>query len=85
MSAGNEDLRIVRTKASATTFLIGCGAFGLLTFVAACDSTATVFNSAFINTLAGGEVPVTPGPGAAFVLVRVDNETLQAVEFVVTI
>jgi len=74
-----------RTKAAATTVLIGCGGLGLLSLVAACDSTASVLNPAFINTLSGGETPVTPGPGAAFVLVRVVNDTLQVVEFVVTI
>jgi len=85
MSAGNGDHRIVRTRAVATIVLIGCGALGLLTFAAACGSTATILNPAFINTLSGGQVPVTPGPGAAFVLVRVVNETSQVVEFVVTI
>lgn len=44
-----------------------------------------VFNSAFINTLIGGQVPVTPGPVAAFVFVRCVNETDQSVEFIVTI
>jgi hypothetical protein len=44
-----------------------------------------VFNPAFVNTLVGGVVPVTPGPAAAFVLVRCVNETNQGVEFIVTI
>jgi len=57
----------------------------LLTLAAACGSTATFFNPAFLNELYGGQVPVTPGPGAAFVLVRALNETDQAVEFIVTI
>jgi hypothetical protein len=57
----------------------------LLFLVAACESAATLFNPAFINTLSGGQVPVTPGPGAAFVLVRVLNETAQTVEFIVTV
>ncbi len=52
---------------------------------ASCSSTATFFNPAFINTISGGQVPVTPGPGAAFVMVRVTNETNQNVEFIVTI
>ena len=85
MSAGNGDHRIGRTRAVATTVLIGCGTLGLLTLAAACGSTATVFNPAFLNTLSGGYLPVTPGPGAAFVLVRVVNDTTQVVEFVVTI
>jgi len=85
MNVGNPDRRTARTKAVATTVLIGCGALGLLALAAACGSTATVFNSAFLNELYGGQVPVTPGPGAAFVLVRALNETDQAVEFIVTI
>ena len=44
-----------------------------------------VFNSAFINTLIGGQVPVTPGPLAKFVFVRCVNETDEPVEFIVTI
>jgi len=85
MSAGNPDRRTMRTRAVATTVLIGCGALGLLTLAAACGSTATFLNPAFLNALYGGQVPVTPGPGAAFVLVRALNETDQAVEFIVTI
>lgn len=50
----------------------GCGNLGLL-------------NPAFVNTLTGGIVPVTPGPGAAFVFVRCVNETGQPVEFIVTV
>lgn len=85
MAAGDGIQRNMRTKAVARTVVFGGGALGLLTFAAACGSTATLFNPAFINTLSGGQVPVTPGPGAAFVLVRVVNETAQVVEFVVTI
>ena len=85
MTAGNPDRRTLRTRAVATTVLIGCGALGLLALAAACGSTATVFNPAFLNELYGGQVPVTPGPGAAFVLVRALNETDQDVEFIVTI
>lgn len=50
-----------------------------------CGSTLGIFNPAFINTISGGIVPVTPGPGAAFVFVRGFNETTQVVEFIVTI
>ena len=50
----------------------GCGAY-------------TALNPAFINSLSGGVVPVTPGPGAAFVLVRGTNETNQTIEFIITI
>ncbi|MEK6798623.1 MAG: hypothetical protein AABZ12_06645 [Planctomycetota bacterium] len=53
-------------------FAAGCGGQGF-------------FNPAFVNTLVGGEFPVTPGPGAAFVLVRGLNDTAQNVEFVVAI
>jgi hypothetical protein len=42
-------------------------------------------NPAFVNTLTGGVVPVTPGPGAAFVLVRCVNDATQPVEFIVTV
>jgi len=85
MSVGNPDRRIAWTKAVSTTVLIGCGALGLLVPAAGCESTATVFNPAFLNELYGGQVPVTPGPGAAFVLVRAINETDQNVEFIVTV
>ena len=50
-----------------------------------CGAGIAVFNPAFVNTVAGGVVPVTPGPGAAFVLVRCLNETTQVIEFIVTI
>lgn len=49
------------------------------------NSAAGLFNSAFINAVFGGFTPVTPGPGAAFVLVRAVNSTAQVVEFIVTI
>ena len=44
-----------------------------------------VFNSAFLNTLIGGQFPLTPGPVSAFVFVRCVNETNQAAEFIVSI
>lgn len=75
----------MRTQVTATAVLMGCGALGLLTLAVACGGATSVFNPAFINTLSGGQVPVSPGPGAAFVLVRVLNDTNQAVEFIVTI
>lgn len=50
-----------------------------------CGTAAAVFNPAFVNTNFGGVVPVTPGPGAAFVLVRAVNATNDVVEFIVTI
>ena len=42
-------------------------------------------NDAFVNTIVGGVVPVTPGPVAAFVMVRGVNRTGQNVEFIITI
>ncbi len=65
--------------------VMGLGAVALLALVPACETALRIFNPAFVNTLSGGEVPVTPGPAAAFVLVRVINETGQLVEFIVTI
>ena len=46
---------------------------------------ASFFNPAFVNATSGGQFPVTPGPGAAFVFVRTRNETTQNVQFIVTI
>ncbi len=68
-----------------STLWMGLLGAGLVAAIGACAGTASLFNPAFINTLSGGQVPVTPGPGAAFVLVRVLNETNQLVEFIVTI
>jgi len=48
-------------------------------------ASGAFLNTAFVNTFVGGEVPVTPGPGAAFVLVRVRNDSDQVLEFIVTI
>lgn len=66
----------------ATTMTL-LGGTGLLLAAASCGSG--VFNPAFVNSLVGGQIPVTPGPSAAFVLVRGLNETNQVVEFIVTI
>ncbi len=51
--------------------------------VPACGTS--VLNPAFVNTVSGGQFPVTPGPSSAFVLVRALNETGTPVEFFVTI
>lgn len=67
------------TKPLAIVFL------SFVSLAAGCGASTAIFNPAFVNTLAGGVVPVTPGPGAAFVLVRCRNETDQVVEFIVTI
>lgn len=61
------------------------GVLGVLPLTVACNATATLFNSAFLNTFVGGQVPVTPGPVAPFVLVRGVNNTNQTVEFIVTV
>lgn len=63
---------------------LGIGAVGLLLLASACGDNTLLFNRAFLNTLTGGQIPRTPGPGAAFVLVRVVNQTGQVVEFIVT-
>lgn len=54
-------------------------------FLAGCGGTATFFNPSFINAFQGGYYPITPGPEAAFVLVRVVNETTDPADFIVTI
>lgn len=53
--------------------------------IVGCGTGVSLFNPAFINTAIGGRVPVTPGPAAAFILVRCVNDTAQPVEFIVTI
>ncbi len=50
-----------------------------------CGGSVSVLNPAFINTFIGGQFPLTPGPGAAFVFVRAVNETGDVAEFIVTI
>lgn len=64
-------------------FLLGACSCLLAVVGWACGGAA--LNPAFINSLSGGVVPVTPGPPAAFVFVRTVNETNQTVEFIVTI
>ncbi|MFQ5462513.1 MAG: hypothetical protein ACE5E5_07785 [Phycisphaerae bacterium] len=68
--------------------LIGPVAMALLSQVGCGGGTgnaASFFNPAFVNTLSGNAFPLTPGPGAAFVLVLCVNETNQNAEFLVTI
>ena len=50
-----------------------------------CGTEASFLNPAFINANIGGQYPLTPGPGAAFVLVRCVNETGDVAEFTVTV
>lgn len=72
---GRISLRIYRTRwcLLAATSAVFAGACG------------DIFNPAFINTNFGGQVPVTPGPVAAFVLVNVINQTNQNAAFFVTV
>ncbi len=71
-----------RSRVIWTMCRYACLAIGLL--LAGCGN-AGVFNPAFVNTVFGGIVPVTPGPAAAFVMVRAINGTDQNVEFIVTV
>lgn len=64
-------------------FLLAAVVAGL--FAAGCSSTAGIFNPTFVNLTSGGVFPLTPGPGADFVFVRVVNETNTNAEFIVTI
>jgi hypothetical protein len=58
--------------------------FALLLTIAGCSGTLGLFNPSFVNTFQGGQFPVTPGPNAAFVLVRCVNSTDSVVTFFVT-
>lgn len=60
------------------------GAFSMALLAAGCG-TVSLFNQPFLNTIVGGEFPITPGPNAAFVFVRVVNQLDQAADFIVTI
>lgn len=64
---------VILLAAAVPAGLIGCG-----------NPNALFFNDSFINYVSGGVVPITPGPNAAFVFVRVVNSTNRAVQFVVT-
>lgn len=67
--------RLLRRRITviATALLIG-----------GCTGVSGFFSPQFTNTFIGGVFPVTPGPVAPFILVRVLNETGQTAEFVVT-
>lgn len=56
----------------------------LLLGVAGCNPNAALFSDTFRNFTTGDVVPLTPGPASEFVLVRLINETSDAIEFVVT-
>lgn len=68
-------------KSTASILLVTLALGGLIPLGGCGD----LFNPAFLNSVAGGVVPVTPGPNAAFVMVRGRNDTAQNVEFIVTI
>ncbi|MFQ5489215.1 MAG: hypothetical protein ACE5GE_00725 [Phycisphaerae bacterium] len=61
------------------------GLVGLLAICGAgCNPNATLFSDTFRNFTSGDVVPLTPGPASELVMVRLINETNDAVEFVVT-
>ena len=64
---------------------IPVGLLSLVALCASCGDNASFFNPGFLNQLQGGVYPATPGPGAAFVLVRVHNDTDEVADFIVTI
>lgn len=64
---------------------VSCCLAGCAALAGGCGS-AGLFNAPFVNFIAGGQFPVTPGPTAPFVFVRVVNDTSdKAIEFIVTI
>jgi len=75
----------VRGSIKVASLVTVLGSAALLLATTSCGSSFSLLNPAFVNTFSGGQVPVTPGPGAAFVLVRTVNQTDQNVEFIVTI
>ncbi len=72
-------------RTTATARFLSTGMIALVLGVIGCSSNATIFNPAFTNFLSGGVYPLTPGPGADFVFVRVVNETNDVLTFFVTI
>jgi hypothetical protein len=65
------------------SLMIGCALLAVP--LGGCSDEVRFFNASFLNTLQGGVFPVTPGPGADFVLTRGANFTDQVVSFFVTI
>ena len=56
-----------------------------LTALAGCGGNFNLLNQSFLNFIQGDQFPLTPGPHAAFVLVRVVNKTANfPIAFVVT-
>ncbi len=60
--------------------LLVCG----LVLAWGCSQNASLFSDTFRNFTAGDVVPLTPGANSGLVMVRLVNDTTQAVEFVVT-
>ncbi|MHC4064564.1 MAG: hypothetical protein ACYSUI_08705 [Planctomycetota bacterium] len=56
----------------------------VLALAVGCSTNATLFSDTFQNFLAGNVVPLTPGEPSQLILVRLVNETPDAIEFVVT-
>ena len=57
----------------------------LIASVVGCGENVSFLNPTFLNTLEGGQFPISPGPGADFVLVRVKNSTINTpISFTVT-
>ena len=78
-----QEKQIVRRR--ALVGMLGVAMSGLTALGVGCGGSVTLFNPAFLNTFTGGQFPLTPGPVAAFVFVRVVNETGDVAEFTVTI
>ncbi len=49
-----------------------------------CNPEVTFFNQAFLNLIAGGQVPIAPGPDAGYVMALVINSSDQSIEWVVS-
>ena len=59
-------------------------ALALVLLVAGCGEEARLFSDEFRNFTAGDVVPLAPGEPSGLVLVRLVNDTPDAIEFVVT-
>ena len=51
---------------------------------AGCNPEATLFSNTFRNTVQGDVVPLAPGEASGLVMVRLVNDTLDTIDFVVT-
>ncbi|MFQ5592228.1 MAG: hypothetical protein ACE5HE_13785 [Phycisphaerae bacterium] len=68
----------------ARIFLLAASAV-LIPLLYGCQGQVSLLNPSFVNSFIGGQFPLTPGPGAAFVLVRALNETGDTAEFIITV